>query len=214
MTEKTKKTLVISGACVICAALLTGIGLRFSAGDSPAQKVSVKTRTEQTEPVVNIDSTVESPKPSAEKLETTKSPTVKKLHTSKTDIGEKTDPSTGAVDTGTEQTIQPDPVKPSITPPPPQPSAPAYQSGQDHEAEDVPQEERDLEEPPAYEETPVYEPPQPTPAPETPSAGDTNSGGQVYVPGFGYVSDGGGNQVTTDTNMYENGNKIGIMGGE
>lgn len=212
MTEKTKKTLVISGACVICAALLTGIGLRFSPGDSPSKKASVKTGTEQTEPVVNIDSTVESPKPSAEKLETTKAPTVKELD--KTDSGKKTDPSAGAVDSGTEQTIQPDPVKPSITPPPPQPSAPAYQSGQDHEAEDIPQEERNLEKPPAYEETPVYEPPQPTPVPETPSAGDTNSGGQVYVPGFGYVSDGGGNQESQATDMYENGNKIGIMGGE
>lgn len=214
MTEKTKKTLVISGACVICAALLTGIGLRFAAGDSLAKKASVKTRTEQTEPVVNIDSTATTPKPSTEKLETTKFPTVKDLRTNKTDSGETADPSAGAVDTGTEQTIQPDPVKPSITPPPPQPSAPAYQSGPDHTEEDVPQEERNLEEPPVYEETPVYEPPQPTPVPETPSAGSTNSGGQVYVPGFGYVSDGGGNQMTTDTNMYENGNKIGIMGGE
>lgn len=44
-----------------------------------------------------------------------------------------------------------------------------------------------------------------------PQAGDTNDG-QIYIPGFGWVEDEGGgvNSVPLD-DMYENGNKIGIM---
>ena len=47
-----------------------------------------------------------------------------------------------------------------------------------------------------------------------PAAGSTNSAGQVYVPGFGYVDNSGGNDGGTLDDMYENGNKIGIMGGD
>ena len=77
----------------------------------------------------------------------------------------------------------------------------------DHTDEDVPQEERNAETPPTYtkEQTTVAEP-------SEPEAGSTNSGGQVYVPGFGYVDNGGGNQVVEDNSIYENGNKIGSMG--
>ena len=34
----------------------------------------------------------------------------------------------------------------------------------------------------------------------------------VYVPGFGWIESQGPNQVTYAADMYENGNKIGIMG--
>lgn len=65
---------------------------------------------------------------------------------------------------------------------------------------------------PEAEIIPVYEePPAATPAP---TAIMQPSSSQVYVPGFGYVADSGGNQVIADTEMYENGNTIGIMGGE
>ena len=37
--------------------------------------------------------------------------------------------------------------------------------------------------------------------------------GQVYVPGFGYITPSGPNDSGTLNDMYENGNKIGIMGG-
>ena len=44
-----------------------------------------------------------------------------------------------------------------------------------------------------------------------PQAGDT-SGGQIYIPGFGWVgNEGGGASGKTAGDMYENGNKIGIM---
>ena len=51
----------------------------------------------------------------------------------------------------------------------------------------------------------------PEPEVSEPQAGDTNEG-QIYIPGFGWVEDEGGgvNSVPLD-DMYENGNKIGIM---
>ncbi len=51
------------------------------------------------------------------------------------------------------------------------------------------------------------------PQPTEPAGGSTNDAGQVYVPGFGYVKPSGPNDGGTLNDMYENGNKIGIMGG-
>ena len=48
---------------------------------------------------------------------------------------------------------------------------------------------------------------------KAPAAGSTNSSGQVYVPGFGYVDSSGDNTVIDGQDIYENGNKIGEMGG-
>jgi hypothetical protein len=45
----------------------------------------------------------------------------------------------------------------------------------------------------------------------TPQGGDKKDG-KIYVPGFGWIDDnGGGGSGTTAEDMYENGNKIGIM---
>ena len=67
---------------------------------------------------------------------------------------------------------------------------------------------------PEDEPHPTY-PEQPTskPAESQPAAGSTNSSGQVYVPGFGYVDSSGDNTVIDGQDIYENGNKIGEMGG-
>ena len=46
---------------------------------------------------------------------------------------------------------------------------------------------------------------------EEPQAGDTD-GGQIFIPGFGWVeNEGGGSSGTVAQDMYENGNKIGVM---
>ena len=113
-------------------------------------------------------------------------------------------------DSGLEQTIQADPVKPES---PEKPEAPSGTTTlpDDHDGADVPEEDRKTEdeEPPTYEEPPTVAPDETEPA-----AGSTNSSGQVYVPGFGYVENSGANEGGTLDDMYENGNKIGIMGGE
>ena len=64
------------------------------------------------------------------------------------------------------------------------------------------------------QDTPAPEPtgtPEPEPTPE-PEVTDSSSENMVYVPGFGWIESQGPNQVTYAEDMYENGNKIGIMG--
>ena len=52
---------------------------------------------------------------------------------------------------------------------------------------------------------------EPEASPE-PEVTDSSSENMVYVPGFGWIESQGPNQVTYAEDMYENGNKIGIMG--
>lgn len=78
------------------------------------------------------------------------------------------------------------------------------------------------EEPPALTEDaditnpntqPTYEDPEDTTTPENdaPSHGDTKDG-MIYIDGFGWVpNEGGGGSGSTADDMYENGNKVGIM---
>lgn len=62
--------------------------------------------------------------------------------------------------------------------------------------------------PPSYEEEKQEEP---APAEnQTPKTGDTKDG-MVYVEGFGWITDEGEGSGTYADDMYENGNKIGIM---
>ena len=53
--------------------------------------------------------------------------------------------------------------------------------------------------------------PEPKSAPE-PIANDNELADMVYVPGFGWIQSEGPNHVEYAEDMYENGNKIGIMG--
>ena len=54
--------------------------------------------------------------------------------------------------------------------------------------------------------------PAPDPTPEPPADQPTQSGDVVYVPGFGWIENQGPNHADYAADMYENGNKIGIMG--
>jgi len=61
-------------------------------------------------------------------------------------------------------------------------------------------------------QSPQPEQPQPS---AVPAPGERSAAGgraQVWVPGFGWVEDGGGNVCTYAEDLYENGNKIGSMG--
>ena len=63
-------------------------------------------------------------------------------------------------------------------------------------------------------ETPAVQsaPEQAAEPPVTKTTIEPPSGGMVYVPGFGWIESQGPNQVEYAEDMYENGNKIGIMG--
>ena len=60
---------------------------------------------------------------------------------------------------------------------------------------------------------PVPAPAGPMPAPPTPQPTiELQPGDEVYIPGFGWVPYEGPNHREYAADMYENGNKIGIMG--
>lgn len=65
--------------------------------------------------------------------------------------------------------------------------------------------------PPMQTEPAPVHPAQSESAPE-PIANDNELADMVYVPGFGWIESQGPSQVEYAENMYENGNKIGIMG--
>ena len=67
--------------------------------------------------------------------------------------------------------------------------------------------------PPTQTDSIPVQPAQPEPksAPE-PIANDNELADMVYVPGFGWIESQGPNHVEYAEDMYENGNKIGIMG--
>ena len=190
MNDKTKRIILITVCCLLCGAAVIGIAGRFGGNTvTPSGTVS-GSQPDSNDPNVNINN-------------------------SQGDVNvpsltpEQSDPGQGANSNGTEQTIQADPVKPDAPEKPESPSGTATLPD-DHKAEDVPTSERKTEDEPH----PTY-PEQPTskPAESQPAAGSTNSSGQVYVPGFGYVDSSGDNTVIDGQDIYENGNKIGEMGG-
>lgn len=184
MTEKAKRTGLIIAGILLCAALVIGIAGRFTSAPTTEDPTISDNGPDTKDPLVNIDT-----------------PDVKveiKTDTS----SDKNDPGKAADSSGTEQTIQGTPTKPDA------PEHPG-KTEKDHVPDDVPEADRNKETPPTYKPEQTEVKPQPT----EPAGGSTNDAGQVYVPGFGYITPSGPNDGGTLNDMYENGNKIGIMGG-
>lgn len=101
-----------------------------------------------------------------------------------------------------EQTLQPPSEKPAVTVP-------------SQTASPVPQTSPDEPETPAAQtetqSTKALTTGQTSPPSTEAQPGDTNRNGDVYVPGFGWVEFQGENSQIIDSEMFENGNKIGIM---
>lgn len=195
LAERTKRYLAIGGGAVICIGLIAAISLQF--GKAPAGEDTLPEESSAAaEIVVDLSDVQEEETNADEEL----------VINTETSTAVKTEEGTQPVDSRpaqtdqTEQSIQPDvtkPEKPSeeiLTDPTQKPD------GTKVETPPVPVE---------HEE--VITPPETTPAAGEPQAGDTQDG-QIYVPGFGWVENqGGGGSGTTADDMYENGNKIGIM---
>lgn len=190
MTERTKRICLITAGVLLCAVVAVGISGRFAAAPKADDPVISGDIVDTKDPIVSIDE-----------------PEVK-VDIKTDDHEDKDDPGKEAVSSGTEQTIQGTPTKPEASDAPEAPQAPGTVK-KEHTAEDVPEADRNAETPPTYEPEQKEMKPQST----EPAGGSTNSSGQVYVPGFGYVTPSGPNEGGTLDDMYENGNKIGIMGG-
>ncbi|HBB28098.1 MAG TPA: hypothetical protein DC000_02420 [Clostridiales bacterium] len=106
----------------------------------------------------------------------------------------------GAIDTGTEQTIQGDVEKPKepteeqLTDPTQKPNGEKVETPPEPVAHDK-----------------VEKPTETQKNDDVPQGGDTNNQGKTYLPGFGWIENSGENQGTVAEDMYENGNKIGNM---
>lgn len=179
MKDKTKKALVVGTGLLLSVALIVMIGHQF--GQEPTEDVGIATENSQTTDVV-VD------QPNTTETEDAVTPTP--IDPTALDEVE----SSNGVDTGTEQTLQPDPVKPEYT---------------EEELSDPTQTPNGIPVEPPTEENP--EPSTPVIESNEPTGGET-SNGQIYIPGFGWIDDegGGGTGIAVD-DMYENGNKVGIM---
>ena len=204
LTEKTKRYLAVGGGVLLCIGLIAAIGLRFGSGPVTEDVLPAETSA-LTEVMVN---TAEVEKEESGELEMETSVPVTGLETASMAASEEMDTTVPGSDgrpaqTGREeQSIQPDVEKPDAP---------------EEEVLTDPVQKPDgtkVETPPAPVEHDAAETPEiqePAQTPEEPQAGDTRNG-QIYIPGFGWVEDhGGGSSGTVSEDMYENGNKIGIM---
>lgn len=210
LTEKTKRHLAAGGGILACIALAAAISLQFK--KEPAGEGSVaESSRQETEIFVNPSGVTESRgeetpegEPEAGKEAMAESKTeetgiVIRPNTSTENTEQAVDARPAQTDQ-TEQSIQPEPTKPE-TPDEETLKNPAVKpDGTKVEGE-----------PEAVEHDAVERPAETESTAGTPQAGDT-SGNQIYVPGFGWVENhGGGGSGTVAEDMYENGNKIGIM---
>lgn len=193
MTMKTKRTLAAGGGTVLCAALAILIAARFASDDGELAANVSESNSE-------VQISVEIP---SERHEETRS-----------DKPENAEPE---LENSAEN---PDKIH-----------AEFIESGGIEIEQNFPETEPETEEneppaPPEIEDEdmltnpdaePIYKPeqiePQQTELPsDTPKHGDTKDG-KIYINGFGWVVDeGGGGSGYTDTEMYQNGNKIGYFG--
>ena len=195
MTEKRKKYLILAGGVLVCILLICVIGLQFRKKEEQTMIV-LETETEsETDLIIEPDTITENADPEQTETET---------------LMEDSEEETGTIDEteSREETTQEktDAVKQSIQPEVTKPEEPESEvlANPTHKPDGTPAEIPD-------ETTGTGAAASPEPEVSEPQAGDTNDG-QIYIPGFGWVEDEGGgvNSVPVD-DMYENGNKIGIM---
>lgn len=195
MTEKTKKYLAIGAGGVVCVGLLAAIGLQL--GKPPAKQDKLPEQSSIVSEIV-VD-------PSKDTSET--NPVIKPNDKETNSLANGQQTAEQPVDNRppqtdqTQQSIQPDVDKPK---PPSQQALTDPTQKPDGTQVDTP--------PEPVEHEKVEQPQELPPQPNEPQAGDTENG-KIYIPGFGWVEDhGGGSSGIVADDMYENGNKIGIMG--
>ena len=184
INDKTKRRLIVAGGLIISLILIVLISGQFR--KEPIAEAELPNQSED-----SIDIILETPQ-NTEKEDEIIVPEIEITDTETKD--------NGAIDTGTEQTIQGDPEKPK-EPTREQLENPTQKpNGEKVETPPEPVDHNKVEKP---AETPKKD--------DAPQGGDTNNKGQTYLPGFGWIENSGENQGTTAEDMYENGNKIGDM---
>lgn len=182
MKEKNQKILMIAGLVLAGALLVFGISKVLYR--EPAAELPVSSLEEESEIVVEepvTEATVSMPDSEPEEPDE--------------ELVIETEPET--VNDGNEQQLQETPEKTEKEKPEEPPKV---------------TEDTDISNPntePTYEEEPEEEKNTPS---EPASSHGQEQGGKIYIDGFGWVTNhGGGGSGTTASDMYENGNKVGIM---
>ena len=172
INDKTKRRLIVSGGLIISLILIVLISGQFR--KEPIAEAELPNQSEESIGMI--------------------------LDIPEIEITDTETKDNGAIDTGTEQTIQGNPEKPK-EPTKKQLEDPTQKpNGEKVETSPEPVDHNEVEKP---VETPKKD--------DEPQGGDTNNKGQTYLPGFGWIENSGENQGTTAEDMYENGNKIGDM---
>lgn len=183
INDRLKKWLLIAGGLALSVVLMVAIMSQFKA--PPTNDSDLPEQNSGTQKVA-----VENPH-ITEKEDDIKVPQIQIQDESKTGNG---------IDKGTEQTIQPDPIKPE------------YTDEQLKNPDQKPDGEKVTEQDKPTEHNKVEKPSTPPKSDNQPQGGDVNSKGETYLPGFGWIKNSGENQGSVADDMYENGNKVGIMG--
>lgn len=189
--EKTKRWALAGGLTVLGAGLVLGIAMQLKApANKPAETMAVMETKESIAviPETMVQETV---------VETSAVATTEAV----------------PEESSSREAMETEPVKKETVPKPV-----AVQSIQPDITKPVPQ--ADIYDPTLKPDgTQVESAPEPVPHEEVviptedvgqPQGGETNSSGQIYVPGFGWLTPTGG-EGSYAADMYENGNKIGIM---
>ena len=202
MKKKHKQMLLIAGGAVACIVLVAVIGSRFGTppettsivAESSAETAGVTVAMEPNPEIQETSTeraTEETPEETKEIVIQTESVKPAGTRETKAAISVQTDQK--------EQAIQPSPEK--TTAPPEEVLSDPTQKPDGEKVEGTPV---------AEEHEAVVPPSEPPAQAGEPQYWDTQDG-KIYVPGFGWIDEIGEGQGTVAEDMYENGNKIGIM---
>ena len=193
MTMKTKRILATTGGTALSAVLAVLIATQFK----PEPEITAESlSTESTQSVVSV-----------EKLKPTQSEVIEIPETSKPTETVEKQPTESEIDDEIKEFIENggNEVKQDFTKPEKESKPPEPPKLEDEAALTNPTKE------------PNYEPAQTEIIPDgktenTPLHGEKKDG-KIYINGFGWITDeGGGGDGVADSEMYQNGNKIGFFG--
>lgn len=182
INDRLKKWLLIAGGLALSVVLVVAIMSQFKA--LPINDLDLPEQNSSTQKVE-----VENPD-IAEKEDDIKVPPIQIQEETKTGNG---------IDKGTEQTIQPDPIKPE------------YTDEQLKNPEQKPNGEKVTEQDKPIEHSKVEKPSTPPKSDSQPQGGEKKNG-QIYVPGFGWIDDIGEGQGTVVDGEGDINKQVGIMG--
>ena len=182
INDRLKKWLLITGGLALSVVLVVAIMSQFKAPTINDLDLPEQNSSTQKVAVENPDIT--------EKEDDIKVPPIQIQEESKTGNG---------IDKGTEQTIQPNPIKPE------------YTDEQLKNPDQKPNGEKVTEQDKPIEHSKVEKPNTPSKSDNQPQGGEKKNG-QIYVPGFGWIDDIGEGQGTVVDGEGDINKQVGIMG--